>query len=88
MAKFNSGKVVATANAIRTLDEVTMFSALDRHLNCDWGDLTSIDKRTNERALKEGGRLLSKYNSPDKRAFYILTEADRSYTTILMREDY
>lgn len=60
-----------------------------RHQLCDWGDLEKEDKCTNDEALKSGGRLLSSYNvhGPDHRD-WIITEWDRSVTTILLPEEY
>jgi len=61
-------------------------NAFQRHLQCDWGDVT--DKRANVQALQTGGRLLSAYHSSEGQEFWIITEADRSATTILLPEDY
>lgn len=60
------------------------------HMRCDWGDLCEEDKQLNEEALRRGGRLLSKYNYflNDDLSVYIITEADRSATTILFPYEY
>jgi len=89
-AKFNLGQVVAT----RTLAEYcaernySMLPYLIRHGNCDWGGVCDDDKQANEEALKEGLRILSSYKLPDGKKFWIITEADRSATTLLFPEDY
>ena len=60
---------------------------LRRHASGDWGDLESQDILSNEDALKHNHRLLSAYGKGDTR-FWIITEWDRSVTTILLPEDY
>ena len=54
----------------------------------DWGDLCSEDKQANDDALSVGARLLSAYHTGDGRKFWIITEADRSVTTVLLPEEY
>lgn len=63
---------------------------ISRHLRCDWGDLCDEDKQLNEEALCRGGRLLSKYNYRlnDDLSIYIITETDRSATTVLFPYEY
>jgi hypothetical protein len=63
--------------------------SLGRHLVGDWGDLDEDDKRANDFALRNGDDiLLSKYTYDDGTKIYILTEWDRSYTTIMFPEEY
>lgn len=64
-----------------------ILAILGRHSVGDWGDLDPEDTATNNNALRHGGRLLSAYNLPDCR-LWIITEADRSVTTMLFPEDY
>ena len=59
-----------------------------RHANCDWGSICEEDKKENDESLKNGCRLLSQYELPDKTKIWIITEADRSSTTMLFPEDY
>ena len=87
-AKFSLGKIVATPNALRTLSELDIRTSLARHVRGDWGDLDKHDKAENELSLKEGFRLLSSYTTADGTKFWIITEADRSATTVLLPEDY
>lgn len=62
---------------------------LSRHMFGDWGDIEEEDKQINEYALIHGGRLFSRYVLSDKvTIIYIITEADRSATTILFPEEY
>jgi hypothetical protein len=85
--KFPLGQVVITANAAQHLDTSAVREALRRHAAGDWGDIPAEDACENELSLKEGFRLLSAYGTGERR-FWIITEADRSVTTVLMPEDY
>ena len=64
-----------------------MERALTRHAAGDWGNLCDEDRRENELALQEGHRLLSAYQADDGTKFWIITEADRSVTTVLLPLD-
>jgi hypothetical protein len=86
--KFSLGQVVATAHAARTIPSDEMMTALSRHVRGDWGDVGEDDRNENEISLKEGFRLLSVYRTETGVKFWIITEADRSVTTVLMPEDY
>lgn len=86
--KLSLGQVVATPNAMKTIPDEEILNALMRHVQGDWGELDSEDRTSNDRALKHGGRLFSAYISIQKNKFWIITEADRSSTTILLPEDY
>lgn len=86
--KFALGQVVATPNALNAVPNPEILRALQRHHSSDWGDVCEEDRRENERALIEGTRLLSAYHSANGTKFWIITEADRSATTVLLPEDY
>jgi hypothetical protein len=86
--KFVFGRIVSTPNALDQIPNDEMLNALSRHLQGDWGSLDPEDLNANERALKHGGRLFSSYRSIQNVKFWIITEADRSATTILLPEDY
>lgn len=88
--RFAPGQVVATPGALAALEENNQSGAeyLGRHLSGDWGDLCKEDRQANEDALKEGLRLLSAYRLPDGTRLWIITEADRSSSTLLLPEDY
>lgn len=62
--------------------------ALDRHRAGGWGDAGKEDWQANERALKQAERLLSVYHTADGTKFWIITEWDRSLSTVLLPEDY
>ncbi len=61
---------------------------LRRHMSNDWGELSNEDVRENELSLKEGFRLLSAYSTAKGQKLWIITEADRSSTTILLPSEY
>ena len=86
--KFELGKVCATPNALSHVPSDEMQVALGRHHRGDWGDVCKEDWRANDEALKQDTRLLSAYKSKGGVKFWIITEADRSVTTILLPEDY
>jgi len=85
---FELGQTVATANAASTLDPRDITKALNRHSTGDWGDVSPADWAENELSLQEGFRLFSVYHAEDGTKFWIITEADRSVTTVLLPEDY
>jgi hypothetical protein len=86
--KFSLGQMVATPNALNHIPNDEILCALSRHVRGDWGTLDAEDRESNERALKHGGRLVSSYVSIGKVKFCIITECDRSVTTVLLPEDY
>ena len=88
VAVFRLGRIVATPNALAKLTQDEVFTAIQRHQAGDWGDVDEQDRQENERSLQEGFRLLSVYHSAAGTKFWLITEADRSVTTVLMPEDY
>ena len=83
------GRVVATPGALKLLSEIgeDPFDFLARHASGDWGELCAFDRRQNEIAWREGYRVLSSY-PVGRECVWIITEADRSVTTILLPEEY
>ncbi len=88
MPKFPLGRLVATPNAIRMLPPEEIRNALYRHVSGDWGTLDNYDREQNETALQGSGRLFSVYHTEAGEKFYVITEHDRSVTTVLLPEDY
>jgi hypothetical protein len=88
--RFPPGRVVATPAALELLGRYGKAPSeyLDRHLSGDWGDLDAHDRRENERALRTGARLFSAYAVSPLNTLWIITEADRSSTCLLLPEDY
>lgn len=87
--KFNVGRIVITTNCLAFCEPnaVNVYRLMVRHACCDWGDLVQADKDANARGLIDGERLLSAYRVAEDK-IYIITEADRSYTTVMMASDY
>jgi hypothetical protein len=88
---FPLGHVVATPGAIRIMQEHAIDPAhlVALHQDGDWGDLCPEDRAENELALRTGGRIFSAYGREDSDTrLWVITEADRSATTILRPEDY
>ena len=86
--KFELGVVCATPGAILELGPALIVELLGRHASGDWGEsLGEFDRRENELAVREGLRVFSAYETPCGRA-WVITEADRSSTTVLLPEDY
>jgi hypothetical protein len=85
---FNTGRVVITRNALDKVPPLDVQNGIRRHTQGDWGDLVEEDRLSNERALVDDGQLLSVYQATTGQKFWIITEWDRSATTILLPEDY
>jgi len=88
--KFPLGQIVATPGALEALHEAGERPAdlLRRHLAGDWGELDEHDRQENERSLQDGCRLLSAYTLTSGARLWIITEADRSSTTLLLPSEY
>jgi hypothetical protein len=86
--KFPLGQVVITRPALAELYDADIRAALARHHAGDWGELDAYDLAENELSLQQGYRLLSAYTSSSGTKFWIITEADRSVTTVLLPSDY
>ena len=86
--RFHPGRLMITRNAKDVLPHMEVNAAIERHLNGDWGDVCQSDWQLNEDALKHGDRLLSVYQTHDDVKFWIITESDRSATTVLLPSDY
>lgn len=89
MALFNLGNVVATPAALAYCEQHKMnpLRLLGRHIGGDWGDLSQDDIKANENAITYGGRVFSSYRIGDGRV-WVITEADRSSTCLMLPEDY
>jgi hypothetical protein len=89
-AKFVLGQLVATPGALHALEEAgqSPMEFLARHQMGDWGDLGDEDKKENEFSVSRQLRILSAYNLTTGVKIWVITEADRSVTTILLPEEY
>ena len=90
IARFPLGRIVATPGALAALEEATdnPASFLRRHVTGDWGELDEHDRQENQFSVARGFRLLSAYNLSSGTRIWIITEADRSVTTLLLPEEY
>lgn len=87
---FDLGQPVATPGALDALEQAgeLPLAYLFRHVTGDWGDLDPEDIEENELSLAQGFRLLSAYHLSSGTKIWVITEADRSVTTILLPEEY
>jgi hypothetical protein len=90
IAKFPLGQLVATPGALAAVEQSSdnLAPFIRRHVQGDWGDLCADDIRENEFSLENGLRLLSAYRLKDNTKIWVITEADRSVTTVLLPEEY
>jgi len=86
--RFKLGQLLITPNCQEKVAHTEIAFCLLRHVQGNWGDLSEEDKQYNELALQTGERIISSYKSSEGTKFWIITEADRSSTTVLLPEDY
>ena len=88
--KFHLGTLVSTPGALAALTEAgqTPMHFISRHIVGDWGDCCEEDRQANEDALKNGDRLFSVYRTTKGVKIWVITEADRSSTCVLLPEEY
>ena len=87
--RFALGRVVATPGALETVRDhgVNVVALLRRHASGDWGRVSPEDAHLNDLAVRHGARVLSAYDVPGGR-LWVITEADRSATTVLLPSEY
>ena len=87
---FDLGQLVATPGALAALEKTgqNAMEFLSRHVSGDWGELPKEDKDENRMSLEKGFRLLSSYRTTAGDKLWVITEADRSITTLLLPEEY
>jgi hypothetical protein len=88
--KFQPGQIMATPGALEAFEASgeSLLAFLERHLAGDWGELSPEDIRENELSLQHGWRLLSAYTLKNGTKIWIITEATRESTTILLPSEY
>jgi hypothetical protein len=84
------GQLVSTPGALEALAKADQngIEFIDRHRHGDWGEVNAEDWAANDRAILDGDRILSAYSLKDQTKVWIITEADRSVTTILLPDEY
>ena len=87
---FDLGQLVATPGALAALEKTgqNAMEFLSRHVRGDWGNLPKEDKDENHLSLERGFRILSSYRTAAGDKIWVITEADRSHTTLLLPEEY
>ncbi|HEV2294574.1 MAG TPA: hypothetical protein VGR35_12025 [Tepidisphaeraceae bacterium] len=88
MARCELGRLLVTPGVLEAAGDEDLRPYLARHARGDWGIVDEEDKRANERALREGTRLFSAYLLRNGTKVWIITEADRSATTVLLPDEY
>lgn len=90
VTRFSLGQTYVTPGAEEPLRIAgqTAIEFLRRHMYCDFGELSDNHLRENELSLRKGSRLLSNYRTGKGQQLWIITEADRSATTILLPSEY
>lgn len=86
--RFPLGRTLITPNAQSKLDAEDVYAGMERHGRGDWGEICEADRQENELALNRSRRLMSVYRDRNGTKYWIITEADRSATTVLLPEDY
>lgn len=86
--EFDTGPVYTTPGVRRKVTMGEVYAAVQCHSRGDWGDIDRDDQSQNDGALKYGGRLCSRYSSSLGVTYWIITEADRSRTTVLLPMEY
>ena len=88
--KFNLGTILATPGALEALENSGQAPAefLSRHASADWGDVDAADAAENDLSVVEGFRILSAYKTCKGIKLWVITEADRSATTLLLPDEY
>lgn len=87
---FSLGRLVATPGALSALQRSgqSPIGFLSRHARGDWGEVDAEDWQANDRAVADGSRILSAYRTANDEKIWIITEADRQVTTLLLPEEY
>ena len=90
LARFPLGQIVATPGALSALEEAGESPGIfiKRHVTGDWGEVDEHDQQDNELSVEHGFRLLSAYTLSNGTKIWIITEADRSSTTLLLPSEY
>ena len=93
--QFELGRLTAAYGISAEMEDDTAFqrfvaASLNRYRSCDWGELSVTDRQANDAAVRNGSdRILAAYISKElRKKIWIITEADRSYTTVMMPQEY
>lgn len=89
-ARFRLGQIVVTPGALEALEDADQLPTefLRKHVAGDWGDVEADDRRENETSIECGSRILSAYKTKKGVSLWVITEADRSSTCVLLPDEY
>jgi len=89
-ARFVLGQTVSTPGALKALEEAGQDALpfLVRHVTGDWGNVDRYDRHANEIGVEQGLRIFSSYTLVNGKTIWVITEADRSVTTVLLPQEY
>jgi hypothetical protein len=87
---FDLGQLVATPGALAALEKSgqTLMEFLSRHVTGDWGEIPEEDRKENQFSLENGFRLMSSYRTTANEVVWVITERNRSHTTLLLPDEY
>jgi hypothetical protein len=85
---FPLGPIIPSPGVTQKIPESEVLLAIQRHALQDWGDVCAEERHANDEALEESNRLLSVYHSSEGEEFWVITEWNRSATTVLLPEEY
>ncbi len=85
---FPQGRLLITPAAQAVLTQDDLLTALNRHSRGDWGNVDADDRKENDLSVEKGFRILSAYKTAKGETFWIITEAGRQSTTVLLPSDY
>lgn len=85
---FALGRLLMTPGVKESLEDSEVIAAIRRHASGDWGDVSEEDRKENELSVSSNFRIVSAYHSRKGEKFWVITEADRSATTVLLPEEY
>ena len=90
LPRFELGRVVATPGALEALNRSgqSVWSVLSRHISEDWDECDEGDRAANDRAVEDGSRILSVYRLTTGETVWVVTEADRASTCLLLPDEY
>jgi len=88
IAKFRLGHIVTASQALSQLSQEEILLGIQRHQSGDWGDLYAHERNANDLAVVQGKRIWSVYHTSKGVKFYVITEGDRSATSVLLPDEY
>ncbi|BCG56754.1 hypothetical protein [Paenibacillus sp. URB8-2] len=85
---FEIGKVIATPGALEMIGDYGVIYVVNCHAHSNYGNVSDTDKKLNDWAIEHGERIVSTYSGIWEKSVFVVTERDRSVTTVLLAEEY